>query len=408
MNAAGTLAAVAGTGAAAVSAVANTNFVAQVESQDTYVFGATAALNGVDTINNFNAAAAVTDDVLNFAAFLGVQGAAAAAATNLSTAGADLVLANGGVGVAYNKAVLSATDVVATATATVGEIVLADNSKAVVLVSADADGVADLVSNDAYNAYYIEDTNTAVGAQTWAVTKVATINSTAELAANNVLVEGLLIGSNAANTINAAAAAAGVTILGNGGADTITGSLFADRIVGGAGSDTISLGADANADVLVYTSASEGSDTVTAYVTANDAVEIDGALQTALDDITVNTTFAFLAAIGGAGVATAANATTTDEAISVLGAENGGVAIVTAANLTNLTMVAALLEQEITLTSAAGDDALIVVESTTVGTFGVYAYSEVAGAVNNFDAGDLKLLGVVTADAVTAADFIMV
>lgn len=373
---------------------------AAVESQDTYVFEATAALNGVDAINNFNGAAAATDDILNFSAFLGVQGAAAANDVDLATG--DITVASGGVAVGFGKGTLASADVVTVGTAANGEIVLADNGKAVVLVSADTDGDADLVSTQGYDVYYIQDTNSSVTAQTWVVTKVATINGATELDGDTVLVEGLVLGSNAANTITVATAS---TILGGGGNDIITGSISNDRITGGMGADTIAVGVDAAADVVVFTAVNEGADTVTGFVAANDAIEIDGALQAQLDDITVNAAFAFLAAAGGAGAATAANITTTDEAIIISAAEN---ATITAAQLTDLALVAAKLGLEITMTSATGDDALIVLESTTAGTYGVYVYQENGTAPNAVSAAELTLLGVVTADAVTTADFTMV
>jgi len=208
------------------------------------------------------------------------------------------------------------------------------------------------------------------------------------------------------------------TITGLAGADIITGGEGADNITGGAGLDTIQLVEEtAAADTVVFTTAGDGGttgangagDTITGFVAANDGINIDGALQTAVDDIGgANATFAWGTAAGGAGVATAMNVTSTVEAINVLDAENGGAAAVTAANLTDLTAVANLLEQEITLTAAAGDDAIVLVESSDVdGTFGVYYYLETGGTANNFDAADLTLLGIVTGDAVTTADIFM-
>jgi len=149
---------------------------------DTFVFGATAAANGADTINNYSNGALIGGgDVLNFSAFLGgaatladLNGGAAGSAADFATGGA---LTNGQVGVFFNKATLSATDVQLAAAA--GKISLADNAKAVVLVTADVDGVADATVN-AYQVYYIQDTNTGAG-QTYSVTLVGTLNSTTEL-----------------------------------------------------------------------------------------------------------------------------------------------------------------------------------------------------------------------------------
>lgn len=171
------------TGGTITAVEAFTAFTAAIESQDQYVFEATAALNGVDTINNFNNANAATDDTLDFRAFLGGASSLGAAA-NFVTTGLDLSGA-ANVGVVWNKASLSASDIATAAAA--GKIAVENNGKAVVLVSADADGASD-ATNDAYKVYYIEDTNTGAG-QTWVVTLVATINSNTELNAAD-LVDG--------------------------------------------------------------------------------------------------------------------------------------------------------------------------------------------------------------------------
>jgi hypothetical protein len=147
-------------------------YAARAESLDTYVFETTAALNGVDTINNFNSVAAVlTNDILNVNAFLGaaatVDTAAVAFATGLNLTGETA-------GVVYNVGTLAAADI-STAVAA-SKITVADNGKAVVMVTADVDGVSDATAN-AYNVYFIEDTNTTGGAQTWAVTLVGTVNT---------------------------------------------------------------------------------------------------------------------------------------------------------------------------------------------------------------------------------------
>jgi hypothetical protein len=147
---------------------------------DTYVFEATAAANGVDTINNFDVA-----DTLEVSGFLGGAPVKAAAAVN-ATAGLDLTGAEN-YGVVFNKATLSAADIAVAAAA--GKIAVEDNGKAVVLVTADADGVAD-ATNQAYDVYYVQDTNSSTTAQSYAVTKVATLNSPSELNAANVLAGG--------------------------------------------------------------------------------------------------------------------------------------------------------------------------------------------------------------------------
>lgn len=155
-------------------------YAARAESADTYVFEATAALNGVDTINNFDAT-----DKLDFTAFLG--GAAGVVAAAAFAAGLDLTGAADNAGVVWNKASLSAADIT-TVAGTANKIAVENNSKAVVLVTADADGLgggAD-VTVEGYKAYYIEDTDPGAG-QTWVVTLVGTVNSAVEVGAGAVL-----------------------------------------------------------------------------------------------------------------------------------------------------------------------------------------------------------------------------
>jgi len=138
---------------------------------DTFMFEKTAALNGSDIINGFLSGALVGGgDVLNVSGFLGGAPVFAQAAYS-----AWVGNANGSALVLYNKASLSAADI------TLAK--LGDNGKAVILVTADADGLvggAD-VTNDGYKMYFVEDTD-ATAAQNYVVTLVGTINSTTELA----------------------------------------------------------------------------------------------------------------------------------------------------------------------------------------------------------------------------------
>jgi len=147
------------TGGSITATEALTAAVARQESADTYVFEASAALNGLDTINNFNAAGLATDDTLDFSAFLGGAANVAGAAADFQAAGLDLSGA-ANAGVVFNKAVLAASDIQATAAA--GKIALENNGKAVVLATADADGMAD-AANTGYNVYFIEDTDAGAG-----------------------------------------------------------------------------------------------------------------------------------------------------------------------------------------------------------------------------------------------------
>jgi len=158
---------------------------------DSFVFSKTAAANGVDTINDFSNVEdrIVVGTSLNFG---GTNGANLflGTATNMGGGGVAVNFSAGldlsgaaNVGVVFNKGSLSAADIVTTGTA--GKIAVEDNGKAVVIVTADADGVAD-ATNNAYQVYFIEDTNTtSPGVQTWAVTQVATLNSLSELTAAN-------------------------------------------------------------------------------------------------------------------------------------------------------------------------------------------------------------------------------
>jgi len=171
------------TGGTVTASEVFTAFVAATESSDTYVFESTAALNGADTINNFNAANAGTDDLLDFRAFLGAAATPDATPTNFATTGKDLLVGEN-VAVVFNKGSLAAGDIaLATGADVAGKIGLVDNGKAVVLVTADADGASDATINS-YLVYYVEDTNATAGGagnQTFTVTLVGTINSGTEL-----------------------------------------------------------------------------------------------------------------------------------------------------------------------------------------------------------------------------------
>lgn len=387
---AGTMTAVAG----------NTAAAAAIESQDRYVFEATAALNGVDVINNFNLTGAPTDDILVFSKFLPGNYDTNFAVN--STVGIDL--SGGGnatqdIAVMFNKATPPRRYLVNTAFVA-GKIGLADNGKAVVLVTADDDGFADVVTNNPYDVlYYVEDTDTAVGAtaQTFAVTKVATVNSAAEL--------------NAFAFVNM-----GRVLTGTAAADFMAGGGGADRIQGNGGADNITLGFDAAADTVVYAAKTDGTtlgvavgsaDAVANFVSANDTVALTGALKALVDDITIDNGLVFGVAAGGSGLATAVDLVTTVEALFIDNLENGGA--VTAANLGNKTLVLNEFDDEFTETVAVGggSDALLVLESSTVGTFGVDHWKDDIG--NGFDSFDeLVLLGIVTGDTVTTANFSLI
>jgi hypothetical protein len=182
-----------------------TEYSAQIESKDTYVFGATAESNGVDTINNFNATGTATDDVLDFTGFLGVPGTAAGTPVNLGATGGNLNLTGSNqVGIAFNIGTLAPADI---GTVT-GKITVDNDGKAVVITTADADGVSDLTSNEAYNVYYIEDTDQSA-AQAWSVNKVATINSITELNAIDLALMGTVTVAKPTATLSSSVASIG-------------------------------------------------------------------------------------------------------------------------------------------------------------------------------------------------------
>ncbi len=80
---------------------------------------------------------------------------------------------------------------VSTSVVGTGKIQMLDNGKAVVLVTADADGGADATVN-AYNVYYVQDTNAAVGASTFTVTLVGTLISQVEINAFDFISSGVI------------------------------------------------------------------------------------------------------------------------------------------------------------------------------------------------------------------------
>jgi hypothetical protein len=167
---AGTIAAVAG------AETVTTAYAARAESADTIVFEATAALNGVDTINNFDAT-----DTLNFTQFFAKSGwdgtAGAVNLGNVVTAGVQDLIVKG-----YNKATLSASDF------GVGKITLLDNGSAVFITTGDADNIVDS-TNDGYKVYFVRDTDATAGI-TYDVQLVGTINTATELTSSAILTVG--------------------------------------------------------------------------------------------------------------------------------------------------------------------------------------------------------------------------
>lgn len=146
-----------------------TAFTAAVNTNDTYVFEATAAKNGVDTINNFN-----NGDTLDFTQFFLTSGldvtyinANLGTASQSFTAGTDVIVKG------FNKATLSASDF------GTGKFVLTNNGSAVFVMTADADNTAD-ATNDGYKVYFVKDVDPGAGI-TYQVDLVATVNTDVEL-----------------------------------------------------------------------------------------------------------------------------------------------------------------------------------------------------------------------------------
>jgi len=144
-----------------------------------FLFEETGTGNGVDTILNFKNAA--TDDVLDFTAFLGA--AAVYDGDQDEDAAFEVMTLTGGenVGLFYNSAALTTSRVELNGSATIvnGDVVIDNDAKAVVLVTADVDGFAD-ATNQPYSVYFVEDTDQGAGF-TAQVTLVGTINSVSEL-----------------------------------------------------------------------------------------------------------------------------------------------------------------------------------------------------------------------------------
>jgi len=198
------------------------------------------------------------------------------------------------------------------------------------------------------------------------------------------------------------------TIVAGAGADTITGGGAADVITGGLGSDTMSGGA--GADDFLYTNTLDGGatgDVITGFVSTSDDIIIDGALETAVD-LAGGATALVTVTQAVAGTAIAAQLETTEMLFLDTAMNQAETNSVTAAELTNLTSVAALVDEAFTQADAgavAARTIIVVLESAdTAGTFGLYTYVQSAAGDTTFDAAEFSLLGVVTGDDIVAGD----
>lgn len=171
----GLLGAPGGTAAASVSAeTVTTPFAARQESADTFVFEATAAANGADTLNNVDAS-----DTLNFTAF-------ASGILEGNWGVYNPITAYGNPGdfgllILANKASLSLSDFLDGAVAAAaGKFNISDGEKVVYAVTADTTGNSGTPANDPWRFYYVENGAT-VGGSDITVTLVGTVNSNTEL-----------------------------------------------------------------------------------------------------------------------------------------------------------------------------------------------------------------------------------
>lgn len=203
-----------------------------------------------------------------------------------------------------------------------------------------------------------------------------------------------VLGGSAADTIDGRS---GDDILkGYAGADTITGGEGADVITGGAGNDTINLAETvASIDKVVFETAGA---TAAATLTANGLDTINGWGQN--DTINVaplgdGTVSGGLTAITTAG---AQVALTDDKAIVISTngtAANltiGGTAVVT--DWTNLTQVAAYLNERFTTSASANND-VIVINDTTSGANKSYVFDYQDAATNGIASTEIVLVAVI-------------
>jgi hypothetical protein len=151
----------------------------------TIKFAESAAANGQDSITGFVGSA--NQDRLDFSAFLGTSSKLNNAA-NASSGDLNLAANNNNVGYLYNVpgGTLSASKVVTNNNPNVhGEVILQDNGKAVVLVTADQDG--DLANGDKFRIYYVYDADNAVGTTNFQVELVGTVTAGGSITAANLV-----------------------------------------------------------------------------------------------------------------------------------------------------------------------------------------------------------------------------
>ncbi len=137
-------------------------------SAATYVFEATASNNGNDTLDGV-----LSTGKFDFSAFLGAPGALLNAAVDATADAVRLDLtANKNIGVRYGSSSLSTTNIKTASTGAAGEVIIANDGKAVVFSFASSS-----TGNNANGTiYYVEDVLPGVGEQ-WAVYMVGSMSS---------------------------------------------------------------------------------------------------------------------------------------------------------------------------------------------------------------------------------------
>ena len=148
---------------------------------DTFVFEATAAKNGADTINSFQA----FTDVLDFSAYfdgtllgpIGVFDFGAFVGT----------ISDNRVVYGYNKATLAAADFNGAG----DNLFIGDGAKTVFITTGDTDGLGDATTPaNPFKVYYVYDSDADIGDVSVKVELVATVNSTPEIDVSSIVITG--------------------------------------------------------------------------------------------------------------------------------------------------------------------------------------------------------------------------
>jgi hypothetical protein len=167
---------------------------------------------------------------------------------------------------------------------------------------------------------------------------------------------------------------------------------------------TVANGGNGGADDFIYNAVNEGGDTIVNFISSNDEILFGGVLAAAIDDSAGGAIGAQSASDGNAAAAENYNSAGLggEEMLFIDSANNG---VFVAADLSDLSDVASLFEANFNIINeSVGDDALLVLESDTEGTFGFY-YWEAADTDEDFDVSEITLLGIVTGDDVATNDF---